>query len=268
MTNVNALAYEVIDVDVPRPGVGRITLNRPKNLNALNSQVEQEVVRAASAFEEDASIGAIVITGSDRAFAAGADIAEMATLTFADLERDGIFDDWDRLATLRTPLIAAVSGYALGGGNELAMLCDIIIAADNAIFGQPEIKLAVLPGIGGTQRLTRAVGKAKAMDLCLTGRTMDASEAERAGLVSRVVPQEQLIHEALEVAELIAAMSRSAVTAAKNAVNRAFEATLAEGIRFERQAFVSRFASADRTEGMAAFLEKRPPRFADRGQDS
>jgi enoyl-CoA hydratase len=260
--------YETIVVDRPRPGVGQITLDRPKALNALNSTLEREVLQAALAFEDEASIGAIVLAGSPRAFAAGADIAEMSTYSFADLETGVLFDGWDRLAAIRTPLIAAVSGYALGGGAELAMLCDIVIASDTAVFGQPEIKLGILPGIGGTQRLTRAVGKAKAMDLVLTGRSMNADEAERAGLVSRIVPGDTLLDEALGVAETIAGMSRSAAYASKASVNRAFESTLAEGMRFERLSFVARFASADRAEGMAAFLEKRPAAFRDQGSGS
>ena len=242
-----------------RDRVGVITLDRPEVLNALNRELMTEVVVAAEAFDADAGIGAIVITGSDRAFAAGADISEMAPLTYADLARRDIFAAWDRFAALRTPMIAAVAGYALGGGCELAMMCDIIIAADTAKFGQPEITLGTIPGIGGTQRLTRAIGKAKAMDLCLTGRMMDAAEAERSGLVSRIVPADKLMDEVMAAAEKIAAMSRPAAAMAKEAVNRAFETTLAEGMSVERNLFHSTFALEDRSEGMAAFIEKRKP---------
>jgi len=236
-------------------------LNRPKALNALNLAVMHELTSAAAELDRDPSIGAIVITGSERAFAAGADIAEMAPLSYAEAHGEDWFDGWDALTRVRKPLVAAVSGYALGGGCELAMLCDLLIAADTAVFGQPEIKLGVIPGIGGSQRLTRAVGKAKAMDLCLTGRTMDAAEAERAGLVSRVVPAADLLTEALGVAATIAAMSTPAGVMAKEAVNRAFETSLAEGMRFERRLFHATFATADQKEGMAAFLAKRAPVF-------
>ncbi|GGJ59462.1 enoyl-CoA hydratase [Streptomyces brasiliensis] len=254
--------YTSIRTEVPVPGVGLIRLERPKALNALNQAVQAEVLAAASAFDTDPEIGAIVVTGSERAFAAGADIAEMAALDYSDTER--LFDGWDRLAQLGTPLVAAVSGYALGGGCELAMLCDVLIAADTAVFGQPEINLGILPGIGGSQRLAHAVGKAKAMDLVLTGRTMDVHEAERAGLVSRIVPATDLLDEAVAVAATIASKSKPAVLAAKQAVNRAFETGLTEGVRFERALFRGRFATMDRAEGMAAFLEKREPRFTDR----
>lgn len=253
--------YQTIKVDLPRPGVGRITLDRPKSLNALDSVVEREVLAAAAELIGDHKVGAIVIAGSERAFAAGADIAEMVDLTYADVEGGALFSGWDALAALSTPLVAAVSGYALGGGAELAMLCDVIIASETATFGQPEIKLGILPGIGGTQRLTRAIGKAKAMDLCLTGRRMSADEAERSGLVSRVVPAGRLEDEALTVAETIAGMSQSAVAATKASVNRSFEVPLSEGMRYERLAFASRFASADRKEGMSAFIEKRAPNY-------
>ena len=241
--------------------VGVIRLNRPGALNALNAALIGELSVAMDVFEADADIGCIVITGSDRAFAAGADIKEMAGKSFRDAFMGDFAADWDRVAHARKPVVAAVAGFALGGGCELAMQCDLIVAADNAKFGQPEIKLGVIPGIGGTQRLTRAVGKAKAMDLCLTGRMMDAAEAERSGLVARIVPLASLMEEALKVAETIASMSLPAVMVAKEAVNRAFETTLAEGIRFERRVFHSLFATADQKEGMAAFVEKRPAKF-------
>jgi len=241
--------------------VGVIRLNRPTALNALNAALIAELRAALDAFEADANIGCIVVTGSDKAFAAGADIKEMTTKSFRDAFMGDFVADWDRIAHMRKPVIAAVAGFALGGGCELAMQCDLIIAADNAKFGQPEIKLGVIPGIGGTQRLTRAVGKAKAMDLCLTGRMMDATEAERSGLVARIVPLASLMDEALKVAETIASMSLPAAMAAKEAINRAFESTLAEGVRFERRVFHSLFATADQKEGMAAFIEKRPARF-------
>jgi enoyl-CoA hydratase len=245
--------------------VGTITLNRPKALNALNSQVMNEVVAAAAEFDNDPGIGAIIITGSgEKAFAAGADIKEMAELSFADVFAADFFAQWSKFAATRTPTIAAVAGYALGGGCELAMMCDLLIAADTAKFGQPEIKLGVLPGMGGSQRLTRAIGKAKAMDLILTGRNMDAEEAERAGLVSRVVPADTLLDEANAVAKTIAGMSLSASRMAKEAVNRAFESTLAEGLLYERRLFHSAFATEDQTEGMNAFTEKRPPNFTHR----
>lgn len=256
--------YETVLVDRPAPRVGRITLNRPKALNALNLQVMQELVEAAVTFDRDPEIGAIVITGSERAFAAGADIKAMQPLEFPQTYIDDMFRDWDRLADVRTPIIAAVAGYALGGGCELAMLCDVLIAADTAVFGQPEIKLGVIPGIGGSQRLTRAVGKAKAMDLILTGRNMDVTEAERAGLVSRVVPADELLDVALKAAETIAGYSAPVVAMAKEAVNRSYETTLAEGVRFERRVFHSLFALADQKEGMAAFAEKRPADFRHR----
>ncbi|GAB3920389.1 enoyl-CoA hydratase [Kribbella albertanoniae] len=238
-----------------------ITLNRPKALNALNAVLMNEVVDAATELDRDQGIGAIVITGSERAFAAGADIKEMQAQSYQDMFLSDWFTAWDRLAAVRTPLIAAVSGYALGGGCELAMMCDLLIAADTAKFGQPEITLGVIPGIGGSQRLTRAIGKAKAMDLILTGRSIGADEAERAGLVSRVVPADALLDEAAKVAHKIAEMSLPAVYVAKEAVNRAFETTLTEGIRFERRTFHATFAFADRTEGMTAFIEKRPAKF-------
>jgi enoyl-CoA hydratase len=257
------MAYETILVE--RDGrVGIITLNRPQALNALNSQVMNDVTSAATEFDNDPGIGAIIITGSAKAFAAGADIKEMAALTFADVFGSDYFATWAKLTAVRTPTIAAVAGHALGGGCELAMMCDVLIAADTAKFGQPEIKLGVLPGMGGTQRLTRAIGKAKAMDLILTGRTIDAAEAERSGLVSRVVPADDLLTEAKAVAKTISEMSLSATRMAKEAVNRAFESTLAEGLLYERRLFHSAFATDDRSEGMTAFIEKRPPRFTHR----
>ena len=255
--------YETILVE--RDGrVGIITLNRPKALNALNTQVMNEVTAAAKEFDGDPGIGAIVLTGSEKAFAAGADIKEMADLSFAEVFDADFFAKWGEFANVRTPTIAAVAGYALGGGCELAMMCDLLIAADTAKFGQPEIKLGVLPGMGGSQRLTRAVGKAKAMDLILTGRNMDATEAERAGLVSRVVPAADLLTEAKAVAATIASMSRSAARMAKEAVDRAFESTLAEGLLYERRLFHSAFATEDQKEGMAAFTEKRAAEFRHR----
>jgi enoyl-CoA hydratase len=252
--------YETILVERDHR-VGIITLHRPQALNALNSQVMGEVTSAATELDDDPDIGAIMITGSAKAFAAGADIKEMADLKFADAFGADFFATWGKLAAVRTPTIAAVAGYALGGGCELAMMCDLLIAADTAKFGQPEIKLGVLPGMGGSQRLTRAIGKAKAMDLILTGRTIDAAEAERSGLVSRVVPADDLISEAMAVATTISQMSRSAARMAKEAVNRAFETTLTEGLLYERRLFHSTFATDDQSEGMAAFIEKRPPHF-------
>jgi enoyl-CoA hydratase len=254
------MAYENIIVET-RGKVGLIRLNRPQALNALNRTLVAELSHALDAFEADADIGCMVITGSDKAFAAGADIKEMAEKTFAEAYLGNFAANWDRAATVRKPVIAAVAGFALGGGCELAMQCDIIIAADNAKFGQPEIKLGVIPGIGGTQRFTRAVGKAKAMDIMLTGRMMDVNEAERAGLVARIVPLANLLEEALKTAETIAAMSLPSVLAAKEAVNVAFETSLAEGVRFERRVFHSLFATADQKEGMAAFIAKRPAKF-------
>jgi len=244
--------------------VGTITLNRPQALNALNSRVMAEVTAAAAEFDADPGIGAIIITGSGKAFAAGADIKEMASLSFSEVFEADFFAAWNSLGAVRTPLIAAVAGYALGGGCELAMMCDVLIAADTAKFGQPEIKLGVLPGMGGSQRLTRAIGKAKAMDLILTGRTIDAAEAERSGLVSRVVPADTLLDEANAVATTISQMSRSAARMAKEAVNRAFESSLAEGLLYERRLFHSAFATDDQTEGMAAFTDKRTPNFTHR----
>lgn len=257
------MAYQTILVD--RDGrVGTITLNRPEALNALNTQVMNEVTSAAEEFDNDPGIGAIIITGSAKAFAAGADIKEMAHLSFAEVFAADFLGAWSKLAAVRTPTIAAVAGHALGGGCELAMMCDLLIAADTAKFGQPEIKLGVLPGMGGSQRLTRAIGKAKAMDMVLTGRTIDAAEAERSGLVSRVVPADELLTEAGKVAATIAGMSLSAARMAKEAVNRAFESSLAEGLLYERRLFHSAFATADQSEGMAAFTEKRPATFTHR----
>ena len=244
-----------------RGRVGIVRLNRPQVLNALNATLRNELLSAVEAFDADADVGCILLTGSEKAFAAGADIKEMADQSYIDIFRADYTADYERLARVRKPIIAAVAGFALGGGCELAMMCDLIIAGDNAKFGQPEIKLGVIPGIGGTQRLTRAVGKAKAMDLILTGRMMDAAEAERSGLVARVVPAARLMEEAIKVAETIAAMSQPSLLAAKEAVNRSFETSLAEGVRFERRVFHALFATKDRKEGMAAFIEKRPPRF-------
>jgi enoyl-CoA hydratase len=254
------MSYENIIVET-RGKVGLIRLNRPQALNALNRALVHDLTRALDAFEADANIGCMVITGSDKAFAAGADIKEMADKTFDQAYLGDFAANWDRAATVRKPVIAAVAGFALGGGCELAMQCDLIIAADNAKFGQPEIKLGVIPGIGGTQRFTRAVGKAKAMDIMLTGRMMDVEEAERSGLVARIVPLASLVEEAVKVAETIASMSLPSLLAAKEAVNRAFETSLAEGVRFERRVFHSLFATADQKEGMAAFIAKRPPQF-------
>jgi enoyl-CoA hydratase len=247
-----------------RGRVGLIRLNRPQALNALNRALMRELGQALGEFEADKNIGCIVITGSEKAFAAGADIKEMAEKEFTDVYFDDFCADWHQAAAARKPVIAAVAGFALGGGCELAMQCDLIIAADTAKFGQPEIKLGIIPGIGGTQRLTRAVGKAKAMDLILTGRMMDAQEAERSGLVARVVPAANLIEEVIKVADTIASLSLPSVLAAKESVNRAFETSLAEGIRFERRIFHSLFATDDQGEGMNAFIEKRPPKFKNR----
>jgi enoyl-CoA hydratase len=255
--------YETILVET-RGRVGWITLNRPEALNALNSQVMHDIVAAASAFDADPAIGAIVVTGSERAFAAGADIKEMESKSGLDMVMDDHFGGWARFAAVRTPVIAAVSGYALGGGCELAMMCDIILAADTAKFGQPEINLGVIPGMGGSQRLVRAVGYYKAAELVLTGRMMGAEEAERAGLVSRVVPAADLLAEAGKVADTIAAKSLPSVYAAKAALDTALESTLAEGLRFEKHTFAALFDTADQKEGMAAFREKRAPDFQNR----
>jgi len=257
------MAFETIIVDT-RGKVGLITLNRPKALNALNKQVLDELLVALNAFEANAGIGAIVLTGSEKAFAAGADIKEMQTKSYVDVYLDDMFAGWEGFTRIRKPIIAAVAGYALGGGCEVAMMCDFIIAADNAKFGQPEITLGVMPGMGGSQRLTRFVGKSKAMDMCLTGRMMDAAEAERSGLVSRVVPAGDLLEETLKIAGKIADQSGLAVMMNKEAVNRAYETTLAEGIRFERRLFHAMFALEDQKEGMAAFAEKRQANFRNR----
>lgn len=257
-------SYEHILVD-RKGAVGILQLNRPKMLNALSFGVFKEIGQAIDEFEADAAIGAIIVTGSEKAFAAGADIKEMQPKGYIDMfNADFIAIGGDRVATCRKPTIAAVSGFALGGGCELAMMCDIIIASDTAKFGQPEITLGTIPGLGGTQRLTRAIGKSKAMDLCLTGRMMDAAEAERSGLVSRIVPVDKLMDEAIAMAEKIASMSRPAAAAAKEAVNRSLETTLAEGLNAERNLFHGTFALEDRSEGMAAFIAKRPPAFKGR----
>ncbi len=254
------MSYANIVVE-QRGRVGVIRLNRPQALNALNSALNAELAQAVAAFEADAGIGCILLTGSEKAFAAGADIKEMAEKYAVQVFVEDFAGNWDAVARARKPVVGAVAGFALGGGCELAMQCDLIIAADSAKFGQPEIKLGIIPGIAGTQRLPRAVAKAKAMDLILTGRMMDAAEAERAGLVARVVPAASLMEEAFRVAETIASMSLPALMAAKEAVNRAFESPLAEGARFERRIFATLFATADQKEGMAAFVDKRPPKF-------
>jgi enoyl-CoA hydratase len=256
-------AYETILVEA-RGKVGLITLNRPEALNALNTKLIRELNRALDAFEADPAIGCIVITGNEKAFAAGVDIKEMHTKTFVEAYGSDFVAPFDRIGHCRKPVIAAVGGYALGGGCELAMSCDIIIAADNAVFGQPEINLGIMPGAGGTQRLPRSIGKAKAMDLCLTGRRMYAEEAERSGLVSRVVPADVLMNEAMNIAEKIAGLSQHAVMMIKEAINRGFATSLAEGMRFERGQFYSLFATEDQKEGMAAFIEKRQPAFKNR----
>ncbi|MFM1909185.1 MAG: hypothetical protein RL459_68 [Pseudomonadota bacterium] len=256
------MSYELIQVRTEADKVGVITLNRPKQLNALNDQVIDELVSALRAFDADPAIGCMIVTGSEKAFAAGADIGAMAQSTFADVYRsDFITRNWEAVRAIRKPVIAAVSGFALGGGCELAMMCDFIIAADNAKFGQPEIKLGIIPGAGGTQRLPRAVGKSKAMDMVLTGRMMDATEAERAGLVSRVVPLEKLMEECLAAALMISGYSQVTAMAAKESVNRAFEGSLADGVMFERRMFHALFATADQKEGMDAFVNKRTPVF-------
>ncbi|MGJ7548422.1 enoyl-CoA hydratase [Pseudomonas alloputida] len=257
------MAFETILLDI-HGKVGLITLNRPQALNALNAQIVGEINQALDQLERDPNIGCVVLTGSAKAFAAGADIKEMAELQYPQIYVDDLFSDSDRIANRRKPIIAAVSGFALGGGCELAMMCDFILAADNAKFGQPEINLGVLPGMGGTQRLTRAVGKAKAMELCLTGRLMGAEEAERAGLVARIVPQAELLEEALKVATTIASKSIPVSMMVKESVNRAFEVTLSEGVRFERRVFHAAFATEDQKEGMAAFIAKREAQFKDR----
>jgi enoyl-CoA hydratase len=257
------MAYETILVET-RGRVALVTLNRPQALNALNSTVFRELNAAFDGFDADPQVGCIVITGSEKAFAAGADIREMQAKTYPDTYVEDMFAAWDRVADRRKPIVAAVAGFALGGGCELAMMCDIILAAENARFGQPEIKLGVMPGAGGSQRLTKAVGKAKAMEMCLTGRMMDAAEAERSGLVSRILPTAELLPEAMKVAETIASMSLPIAMMTKESVNRAFETTLTEGVRFERRLMLAMFATADQKEGMTAFLEKRAPKFENR----
>ncbi len=255
--------YETLVVET-HAHVGLIRLDRPQALNALSALLIQELNTALDQFEQDFEIGAIVLTGSARAFAAGADITEMQSKTSVGAYLENFLGDWEHISKIRKPVIAAVAGFALGGGCEIAMMCDIILAADNAKFGQPEVKLGIMPGAGGTQRLTRAIGKAKAMELCLTGRLMDAAEAERCGLVAKVVAADQLEAEALAMAATIAAMSLPAVLAIKESVNCAYESMLAEGMASERRLFYGLFATEDRKEGMAAFLEKRPPDFKDR----
>jgi enoyl-CoA hydratase len=255
------MSYEHIRVE-RRESVGLVTLDRPKALNALSEPLMAELARAIDELEADPQIGCILLTGSDRAFAAGADIKDMVDKTFGEVYReDFISGTWTRVARCRKPVVAAVSGYALGGGCELAMMCDVVVAAETAKFGQPEIGIGTMPAVGGTQRLPHAVGKAKAMDLCLTGRSMDAEEAERAGLVSRVVPEGRALEEAMTVAETIASMPRQAAMMVKEAVNGAYESGLAQGLRFEARLFHATFATEDRREGMAAFVEKRPPRW-------
>ncbi|VVQ15772.1 enoyl-CoA hydratase [Pseudomonas fluorescens] len=254
------MAFETLLLEI-QDRVGLITLNRPKALNALNSQLITELNQVLDRLEADPGIGCIVIAGSSKAFAAGADIKEMADLTFPQIYLDDFFASADRIANRRKPIIAAVAGYALGGGCELALMCDFIYAADNARFGLPEITLGVLPAIGGTQRLTHALGKSKAMELCLTGRQLTAEEAERAGLVARVLPLDQLLEETLKVAQGIAGKSLTATLMVKESINRAFEGSLSEGLRFERRVFHAIFASADQKEGMTAFVEKRPAQF-------
>lgn len=257
------MAYETILIE-RRGRVGLVTLNRPKALNALNARLIAETDQALTDFDQDPEISAVVLTGSDKAFAAGADIKEMMEKDFAAALATNFIAPWQRIAAHKKPVIAAVAGYALGGGCELALMCDIVLAADNARFGQPEINLGTIPGAGGTQRLTRAVGKAKAMEMILTGRMMDAAEAERSGLVTRVVPLANLVDEAIKLGETIATKSQPIVAMAKDMVNAAFEATLNEGIRIERRTFYATFATEDRREGMAAFIEKRSPNFVDR----
>lgn len=256
------MTYELITVRTEADKIGIITLNRPKQLNALNDQLMTELGEALKAFDADPAIGCMILTGSEKAFAAGADIGAMATYSFADVYKgDFITRNWEQIRAVRKPVIAAVSGFALGGGCELAMMCDFIIAADNARFGQPEIKLGIIPGAGGTQRLPRAVGKAKAMDMALTGRMMDAVEAERAGLVSRVVPLDKLMEETLGAALMISEYSQIAVMAAKESVNQAFEGSLNDGLHFERRLFHALFATTDQKEGMDAFVNKRKAVF-------
>lgn len=258
------MAYATILTET-RGAVGLVTLNRPQALNALNAELLGEVCAAFEAFDADEAIGCIVLTGSAKAFAAGADIKEMAPQSYMDMFKSDFFaEPHDRICAIKKPIVAAVAGYALGGGCELSMLCDFIIAAETAKFGQPEINLGVIPGIGGSQRLTRFVGKSKAMDMCLTGRMMDAAEAERAGLVSRILPAEGFVEEVLKIADVIAEKSQPIVRMAKQAVNRSYETTLSEGVLFERRLFHSTFATEDQKEGMNAFIEKRKPAFKQR----
>ncbi|MEJ8475093.1 enoyl-CoA hydratase [Roseibium algae] len=257
------MGYENIRVET-RGKVGLITLDRPAALNALNSALIEELNTALAGFEADERIGCMVLTGSEKAFAAGADIKEMGELDYMSAYLNDFITSWDQVSRTRKPIIAAVSGYALGGGCELAMMCDFIIASDTAKFGQPEITLSVMPGAGGTQRLTRFVGKSKAMDMCLTGRMMDAEEAERSGLVSRIVPSGDLLEEALKAADKVASFSLPIAMMTKESVNRAYETTLAEGVRFERRVFHSMFATEDQKEGMTAFTEKRKPQFSNK----
>jgi enoyl-CoA hydratase len=256
------MAYQNIEVRTEAGKVGIVTLNRPKQLNALNNELMDELGGALKAFDADDAIGCMIVTGSEKAFAAGADIGAMASYSFADVYKgDYITRNWETIRSIRKPVIAAVSGFALGGGCELAMMCDFIIAAENAKFGQPEIKLGIIPGAGGTQRLPRAVGKAKAMDMALTARMMDAVEAERSGLVSRVVPLDKLMEEAIGAATTICGFSQIAVMAAKESVNRSFESGLSDGVMFERRLFHATFATTDQKEGMDAFVNKRKPQF-------
>lgn len=254
------MEYNNIIVET-RENVGLITLNRPKALNALNKEAQEEIIAAAQAFDADEAIGAIVLTGSEKAFAAGADIKEMSSKSSVEMYKADWFANWDQFVAVRTPVIAAVNGYALGGGCELAMMCDFIIAGEKAKFGQPEVNLGITPGMGGSQRLTHAVGKAKAMEMCLTGRMMDAEEAERSGLVAQIVAPEELLNKALETANLIASKSQVTTSMIKEQVNVVYETSLSQGLLFERRTFHSLFASQDQKEGMAAFSEKREPNF-------
>ena len=253
-------AFETITLEI-NDGVALVRINRPKALNALNNQVMADIVAALTPLDDDPAVGCFVLTGNERAFAAGADIKEMAPKSYTDVLQENMFAGWDDFVALRTPKIAAVSGYALGGGCELAMMCDMIFCSESAQFGQPEIKIGVMPGMGGSQRMTRAVGKAKAMDMVLTGRMMDAAEAERSGLVARVIADDRLVDETLDAARTIAGFGRNAVLLAREAVDRSFDTPLSEGLLFERRAFHSLFATDDQKEGMAAFMEKRPPDF-------
>ena len=254
-TDFETITFEIAD------GVALVRINRPKALNALNNRVMREIVDALAPLDHDPAVGCFVLTGNERAFAAGADIKEMAPKSYTDVLQENMFAGWDDFVALRTPKIAAVAGYALGGGCEVAMMCDMIFCSESAQFGQPEIKIGVMPGMGGSQRMTRAVGKAKAMDMVLTGRMMDAAEAERAGLVARVIADDALVDETMVAARTIAGFGRNAVLLAREAVNRSFDTPLAEGLLFERRAFHSLFATDDQKEGMAAFMEKRPARF-------